>query len=433
MPYTHWTQIEVTSRAAAERALRSILADQDHPAPELDPLTVTWETQTEAPEHDNASHLEVKFREVLRKALVDRHATVKDVPNAGQVEWQITFTNGESWKMREQVNKGYTTPDFVFTHRTNPGVRPIAVYTDGAAFHISETHYRFPDDIVKRNRLHFEESWLPWSVTDADIEWFKAEQDRVAEPPFWTVVRNQPELAGFGAGGWSFLKSSPVTQLLTYLANPVTSMYEMSAKALWLLLVSKVRAANTPGGPRLTFNNQIHVGGSVTGEQFHPKRLYVDAPTAGSITDDNWRDFLRFANILWLADAPVVVATSEYDEASAAHTAPEVPAGVSIAKDSTELPAVWADAIEEFEDESSVVAALRLLARAGAETTEEIGEEVGSLPTAVAWPDRKIALLIERDDSYADAENKLRNDGWTLMYPDTLNEQTIPTVLLAKE
>ena len=433
LPYTHWTQIEVTSRAAAERALRSILADQDHPAPELDPLTVTWETQTEAPEHDNASHLEVKFREVLRKALVDRHATVKDVPNAGQVEWQITFTNGESWKMREQVNKGYTTPDFVFTHRTNPGVRPIAVYTDGAAFHISETHYRFPDDIVKRNRLHFEESWLPWSVTDADIEWFKAEQDRVAEPPFWTVVRNQPELAGFGAGGWSFLKSSPVTQLLTYLANPVTSMYEMSAKALWLLLVSKVRAANTPGGPRLTFNNQIHVGGSVTGEQFHPKRLYVDAPTAGSITDDNWRDFLRFANILWLADAPVVVATSEYDEASAAHTAPEVPAGVSIAKDSTELPAVWADAIEEFEDESSVIAALRLLARAGAETTEEIGEEVGSLPTAMAWPDRKIALLIERDDSYVDAENKLRNDGWTLMYPDTLNEQTIPAVLLGKE
>ena len=109
---------------------------------------------------------------------------------------------------------------------------------------------------------------------------------------------------------------------------------------------------------------------------------------------------------------------------------PEIPADASIAADSTELPAAWADAIEEFEDESSVVAALRLLARAGAETTEEIGEEVGSLPTAVAWPDRKIALMIERDDSYADAETRLMADGWTLMYPDTLNEQTIPAALL---
>nr|WP_305082881.1 DEAD/DEAH box helicase [Corynebacterium sp. CCUG 69979] len=430
LPYTHWTQIEVTSRAAAERALRSILADQVHPAPELDPLTVAWETQTHAPEHDTSSHLEVKFREVLRKALEDRYATVKDVPNAGQVEWQITFTNGESWKMREQVNKGYTTPDFVFTHRTNPGVRPVAVYTDGVAFHISEAHYRFPDDIVKRNRLHFEESWLPWSVTDADIEWFKQEQDQVEEPPFWTVVQNQPELAGFGAGGWSFLKSSPVTQLLTYLATPVTSMHAMTDKALFLLLKPKVRAANTPSGPRLTFNNQIHVGGSVTEGQFHAKRFYVDAPAAGSITEGNWRDFLRFANILWLADSPVIIATSEHDEIPVTETETEVPPAVSASADTGDYPAAWADALEEFEDESVVVAALRLLAHAGAEATEEIGEEVGSLPTAVAWPDRKIALLIERDDSYVDAETRLREDGWTLMYPDTLDEQTIPAALL---
>lgn len=207
----------------------------------------------------------------------------------------------------------------------------------------------------------------------------------------------------------------------------------MSAKALWLLLKTKLHAENTPNGPRLTFNRQIHAAGSVSHGQFHPKRMYVDAPAAGSITDDNWRDFLRFANILWLADSAVTIATTEFDEAPAAQTVPEVPADPSVAADSTELPAVWTDAIEEFEDESSVVAALRLLARAGAETTEEIGEEVGSLPTAVAWPDRKIALLIDHDDSYADAESRLRQDGWTLLYPDTLDEQTIPAALLGKE
>ena len=433
LPYTHWSQIETTSRAAAERALRSILTDQDHPAPDLDPLSVSWETQEEAPEHDDASHLEVKFRKILRKALEDRNATVQDVPNSGQMEWLITFTNDEQWKMREQVDKGYTKPDFVFTHRTNRRVRPVAVYTDGAAFHISEAHYRFPDDIAKRNRLHYEESWLPWNVTDADIEWFKQEQEQLAEPPMWTNVKKNPELEGFGSEGWRFLKSSPVSQLLDYLASPSAGAYEMSAKALYMLLAPKLRPANTPNGPRLTFNEKIHAAGSVSNRQFRPKRIYVDAPSAASITDDNWRDFLRFANILWLADSPVIIATSEQDEVPVAVSMPEEPVEAPAASDIDEYPAAWSDAIEEFEDESAVVAALRLLARAGAEASEDIGEEVGTLPTAVVWPDRKIALLIEHDPSYSDAESRLRDQGWTLMYPDTLNEQTIPAALLGKE
>ena len=433
LPYTRWTQVEVTSRAAAERALRSILTDQDHAASELDPLTVKWETQVKAPERDDASHLEVKFRQVLRMALENRHATVKDVPNAGQVEWQITFTNGESWKMREQVDKGYTKPDFVFTHRTNPGVRPVAVYTDGAAFHIIEAHYRFPDDIAKRNRLHFEESWLPWNVTDADIEWFKQEQDQVEEPPFWARVKKNPKLGGFGVGGWSFIKSSPVTQLLSYLADPVTSTHRMSAKALKLLLTPRLRPAKTTDGLRLTFNSQIHLGGSFSKGDFVPKRFYADASTPGALTESNWRDFLRFSNILWLADSPVVISTSEYDLAPGAESVPDPSPEDPLITDTGEYPAAWEDAIEEFEDELAILPALRLLADAGAKPTEEIGEEVASLPTALVWPDYQIALLIERDDSYVDAENKLRNDGWTLMYPDTLNEQTIPAVLLGKE
>ncbi|MCT1449932.1 DEAD/DEAH box helicase [Corynebacterium sp. p3-SID1194] len=438
-PYTHWNQVEVTSRAAAERALRAILSDQDRPAPETDPLSVVWETQAEAPLLDNASNLEVKFRQVLRQALEDRHATVKDVPNAGQVEWQIAFTNGEEWKMREQVNKGYTKPDFLFTHRTNPGIRPVAVFTDGAAFHISHAHYRFPDDIAKRNRLHYEESWLPWAVTDADIEWFKDEQKQVAEPPAWTKVERPPRLDGFSADGWRFLSSSPVTQLLDYLASPQTSTYEMSAKALLTLLRGKLRPSTAPEGARLTFREEIHVIGSVTRDGFKPKRFYVDAPDADSIAEDNWRDFLRFANILWLADSPVIIATSASDEqvepeaATVAGTdslTSEEPAATT---DREAVAGAWAEAIEEFEDETAVLAALRILARAGAESTEEIGEEIGTLPTALVWPDHKIAMLIERDESYADAESELRSEGWTLIYPDTLDEQTIPAVLLGKE
>ena len=434
LPYTQGSQLEVTSRAAAERVLRAILADQDHPAADLDPLSVTWETQTEAPVRDSASNLEVRFREILRKALENRHATVKDIPNAGQVEWLITFTDGEEWKMREQVDKGYTKPDFLFTHRTKANVRPVAVFTDGAAFHISQAHYRFPDDIAKRNRLHYEESWLPWSVTDADITWFEDEQKQVDQKPVWAKIKKFPSYEGFGNEAWKFLTSSPVSQLLEYLAGPEKATFGMADQALMRLLIGKSKARSIPGGAHVTFRDQIHLRCAFLEQQLHPKRAYVEAPHAGSITDENWRDFLRFANIWWLSDAPVLIATTAEDEGAVAVEPAEVPAAVSADTDAVvdEVPEAWAEAIEEFEDESRVLAALQLLARAGAEATEDIGEEVGSLPTAVSWPDRKIALLMQHDASYAQAEDTLRDQGWTLMYPDTLSEQTIPAALLGK-
>ena len=434
LPYTQASHLEVTSRAAAERVLRAILADQDHPGADLDPLSVTWETQTEAPVRDHASNLEVRFREILRKALEDRHATVKDIPNAGQVEWQITFTDGEEWKMREQVDKGYTKPDFLFTHRTKANVHPVAVFTDGAAFHISGAHYRFPDDIAKRNRLHYEESWLPWNVTDADITWFEDEQKQVDQKPAWARVKKFPEFKGFSTDAWKMLTSSPVTQLLDYLAGPEKATFGMADQALMRLLIGKSKARSIPGGAHVTFRDQIHLRCAFLEQQLHPKRAYVEAPHAGSITDENWRDFLRFANIWWLSDAPVLIATTAEDEGAVAVEPAEVPAAVSPDVDTvaTEVPEAWAEAIEEFEDESRVLAALQLLARAGAEATEDIGEEVGSLPTAVSWPDRKIALLMQHDASYAQAEDTLRDQGWTLMYPDTLSEHTIPAALLGQ-
>ena len=160
-----------TGGAAAERALRSILTNQDHPSVDEDPLQATWEPQTEAPKLDQASDLEVRFREKVRKGLEARNATVKDIPNAGDVEWLVRFPNGEEWSMREQVNRGYTTPDFTFSPRRRRDLRDVAVYTDGAAYHFAAENYRFPGDIDKRNRLHYEEKQvLPWNVTDAGLK-----------------------------------------------------------------------------------------------------------------------------------------------------------------------------------------------------------------------------------------------------------------------
>lgn len=433
LPYTLTPHIEVTSRAAAERALRAILSDQDHPAPDLDPLTVQWEPKTEAPKLDHASNLEVRFREMMRDALEARNATVKDIANAGGVEWHITFASGEEWSMREQVDYGYTRPDFLFQHRRKPLLRSVAVYTDGAAFHFSAQHYRFPTDIHKRNSLHFgDKQILPWNVTDAGLDWFAKEMQFGEAQPAWVSEKAEKRtraMEGIGNNEIEFLKASPITQLLTYLAEPERSSYALMDKALLNMLSTSVVPSRIPGGARLTFRNEIHLEAAAINNELVPQRLCVNALSPGSITDDNWRDFLRFANIMWLANNTVTVDVGDGERVSGEE--PEDVEKQSAVE--TAVSGLWAEAIEEFEGESEVLAALRTLVHAGAAPTEEIGEEVGSIPTAVSWTELRIALLIEQDASYAGAEAKLREQGWTLLYPDTLSPETIPAALLGKE
>ena len=432
LPYTLFQHVEVTSRAAAERALRAILSNQDHPAQDLDPLSVRWTPQTEAPQLDQSSNLEVRFREMMRDALEARNATVKDIPNAGGVEWHITFATGEEWSMREQVDYGYTRPDFLFQHRRKPLLRSVAVYTDGAAFHFSPQHYRFPTDINKRNSLHFgDKQILPWNVTDAGLDWFAEETTFGEAAPAWVSEKAEKRtraMEGIGNNEIAFLKASPITQLLTYLAEPERSSYALMDKALLQMLSTSVVPSRIPGGARLTFRNEIHFDAAKVGEEMVLQRLLVDALAPGSITEDNWRDFLRFANIVWLANNTVTVDVGDGDAVGVGE--PE-----DVEKQSAVEAAVsglWAEAIEEFEDEADVAAALRTLVDAGAAPTEEIGEEIGSIPTAVSWTELRIALLIEQDASYAGAEAKLREQGWTLLYPDTLSPETIPAALLGK-
>ena len=429
LPYTRPQQIEVTSRAAAERALRSILTNQDHPSPDEDPLGTVWEPQTEAPKLDQASDLEVRFREKIRKGLEARNATVKDIPNAGGVEWLITFPGGEEWSMREQVNKGYTTPDFTFSPRRRRNVRDVAVYTDGAAYHFAAANYRFPGDIDKRNRLHYEDKQvLPWNVTDAGLKWFDEEVARTAGDPAWITKEGEAlarSLEPVDDAAMRFMKASPITQLLTYLAEPDRASYAVLDQALIALLRSSARPTRTDSGVRLTLRGEIHIDIAPVGATMLPQRLWVDALTPGSITEDNWRDFLRFANIMWLANNAVTVEVGEEGGRPEVVDKQEAPSRVEAA--------LWAEAIEEFEDEPEVAAALRTLAEAGAAETEEIGEEIGSLPTAVSWVERKIALLIEPEGTNAAAEGRLLSDGWVLLHPDTLSATTIPAALLGKE
>lgn len=436
LPYANPRQLETTSRAAAERALRAILRNEDYPSPDADPFEVAWETQEVAPQLDSASSLEIRFRQTIRAALEARKATVKDIPSARGIEWSITFPDGEQWKMEEQVDRGYTRPDFVFSHRTKPNVRPVAVYTDGAAFHISETHYRFPEDITLRNRLRLDTGWLPWTITAADLDWFEQEKSQMATPPQWSTAKGvqiASSIEEIDSTAIQFLQSSPVSQLLHYLENFDLKSYSALDQALVAMVNVNSTRERLGSGMRITFRNELQIDVVPSGARMLPTRLAVDAPTAGSLSKDGWVDFLRFADILWLADGLAVLSTGGEEKQQAAVLEEPSVVSDSDAAGADDWSPLWREAIEEFsdEDDSVLASALRLLADAGAIETEEIGEEVGSLPTAVMWRELKIALLIDSDESYASAESDLRSQGWTLLHPDTLSSQDIPPALLS--
>ena len=135
---------------------------------------------------------------------------------------------------------------------------------------------------------------------------------------------------------------------------------------------------------------------------------------------DAWNEYLRMANVLWLAGQGVSVETSAGGVEK--RTLPAEPA--------PQVAGAWAEAIEEFEDEEAVVAALRTLAAQHAAPASEIGEELGSLPTALIWREAKVALLLEADPSYAEAEADLVRGGWTIVHPEGLTPDAIPQTLL---
>ncbi|CAM4394913.1 MULTISPECIES: DEAD/DEAH box helicase [Corynebacterium] len=428
LPYTDFHAKDVTSRGVAERAIRAILRNEAHPAEGAGAFEVAWEPQATAPALDEGSNLELRFRELLRAALEARNATVTDRPNAGRMELEIVFpgATGERWVMKEQVNEGYTVPDFLFIHRTRRSTRSVAVFTDGHAYHASQAHFRFPQDMIKRTSLHLEKDYIPWNITDADLDWFEREAPAPTRPAWVTKeaadeVSSLPQLDG---SALNFLLSSPMTQLLDYLKAPRTATFPALGQGLAVLAMHTpgMQPSALEGLVRLTLPGGVCLDVRPVREGvYDPARLFLDT-TAGVLDAEPWNEYLRLANVLWLADQGADVATSERGVEK--HEAPAQPESDPLAG------GAWADALEEFEDEEIVVAALRTLAAQHAKPAAEIGAELGSLPTALIWRDEKVALMVDNDPDYADAEADLVRGGWTIVHPEGLTSDAIPPALL---
>lgn len=430
LPYTRSSQLQSTSRSAAERALRSILLDGPASA-ELKSVDDAdkWDIKETRPESSETSQLELRFRVLLRKALQDRHAVIEDRENSGYPAMHIEMTSGARWRMREQVDFGYTRPDFYF-EPLNGKHRPIAVFTDGAKFHISPQSWRIHQDIYKRNKLVLEEERiLPWNLTSLDLDRFVS-SDELDEVPAWFSKQRQKAISQnekLSQESLKILTSNSFAQLLEYLSNPSSQYWLEFPDALANHMLAHNAKRNSNGteissslNPVIQFD--IRIVNTQAGLKFRAKRLHLDSVQPGELEVETWTTFLNMANIMWLSNDDAQVTTAESDM-DIVHIPDEIDVATTDTPVTLSVPDAWKPVLDEFEDdEIDVEKALNLLVKSEAVPPQNYGDEWEGIPTVAIWESQKIVLFFD-SDAVSEAP---QDTDWTLLSADSLDETNIP-------
>lgn len=200
------------------------------------------------------SELEQRFVDTLQAATKnqpDRQWQVK--LHQGKEAWLLTV-NGQQWLIEPQVTLGHwqgvslsSRPDFVFWPQGSLAKKalPVAVFTDGFAYHIQPQHAysRLPDDLIKRQALISSGRFKVWSVTWEDVEAFSAQSG------YSQKVMNasqQSKFRGFAQRGElahleTAVLGNAVDQLLLYLGHPMDDQWLKLAGMLPLALMTPAR------------------------------------------------------------------------------------------------------------------------------------------------------------------------------------------------
>lgn len=431
LPYARTSQLPITSRAAAERALRSILLD-DSVLKELADISEApaWTTHENRPEAPEGSQLELRFRVLLRKALQNRRATIEDKDVAGKPAMTIEMSSGVRWRMQEQVDFGYTRPDFYF-EPLNGKHRPVAVFTDGAAFHISEKHWGVHNDIQRRTGLTLEDDHvLPWNLTSLDLDRFTSPENH-AKKPAWFTKKGQKKAAEsnlLSQTDIELLENNAFEQLLGYLHDPAAKSWSefAHASAQHLLTISPKRVGDQVEAP---LGEQISLVVSIVGRQFRARTLRLNPVLPGELNVETWTTFLNLANLMWLSPDGLEVVTSEEVEINVRQAKPDI----VVPEESLAIviPQAWQEVLDDFDDEEDVLEGLRLLTENNVLPPENFGEEWENLSTVAMWPTQKIVLLFTGPEGEeSSVEDNLQSEGWTFLYADSLEVSDIPKSLI---
>ena len=376
------------------------------------------------------SHLEQRFRKNLVERLVASGASVHETPGPWGNTVRVTVPGGRrQWTLTPQEHIEGCRPDFVL-RSSDTTVPTVVIFTDGRAYHATESINRLADDATKREILR-DSGYVVLGVSSRDVrakaedvaapEWFSPNfvKQLISEPEFQTSPESYARLAK-GPVGWLvdwIYDPRPTEQ--TVVANAVPMFFGPTAS-----MVSAPAEMSLDGIARtvlcdqeLTGDRQVAVhrsGSLVVAIEEVGDRLVVAAvldDRSGKLDEahaDAWREWLRLSNALALREWPTVITTlTRTQQAPVA-----APASVDRPDLSAEWAAVWQDAAEGIERDLVVA----LAGRAGL-TTPAIGDEgPDGIMLDMAWPDRKSVVDVHKMPEQDRAD--LEAAGWTVLPPD---------------
>lgn len=447
LPFSFGLGADRLSRLAAERHLRTILGmsaslEADEVPP---PEAMGWQV-TEGPvgSGSSESHLELLFRKVLQERLKALNATVKEKPGPSGNRLTITFGGDQRvWTLTPQELAHGSKPDFVL-RSNDPGIPPIAIFTDGWTFHASPQHNRIADDATKRNTLRLND-FAVLGLTEADLtdSGMNAPAFDWVLPPvvdhLLALPAGQPG-GGFNRDAVKALTGGPIDWLMSWIQQPHHTPCRALADAVWMLLAADGAAgiavdsdaslaecaaelmttapsALASDAPSAIWWREGQVGVLT---RLHPATqtaieavVILDDRDAAVLDPDHkqaWRRWLQLGNAFTDASHTVLLASTTQSTTAGPPAAAIVP---TVAAPDLDLAPEWAGLADLVKGSPFEVALVRALAASTSVPVPHYGEEFGNgTPVDFAWPDRKIAVLVDPDEASVE---DLQADGWTVV------------------
>jgi hypothetical protein len=411
------------------------------------------------------SELEMQFREALKKHVAARPGCTVETANGStgeELDLRLVGPDGNvrRWRMRPLVQikaAVWTEPDFLLT-RSDAQDLDVAIYVDGEKFHASPEHNRTADDAVKRDALRRDGKRV-WSITWNDVQAFDSHKLKTTVPD---LVRQQVQNTASEVVQDARLKTlwqNPIDMLVEYLSDPQADVWSRGSFATVIGLVNppgkhgsgqpiQTHAAGLPhalqaclGGttPESEPNGTVMVVPRA-GRSGLPLYICADPanfePTTGVLTvlDDRdgevggpkhaeqWRDWLRWSNVLqFLAvprhgeTMPLRMAEVWTRKSADAFAGAHVPLSV-VSSGRIDLafvmPSEWEEVLQY--SDASLAGLVTELAQRGAAVPEpgvEVGPDASVWQVELAWPTAKVAVVIDEEP---EREAWLAEDGWTV-------------------
>ena len=412
------------SRASAEQALAKLLdVSNGAPAPHFDV------TDEDPGVPLSESIIEQLFRKVFIERARALGGSVKEIPGDWGNKVQVSFPgDGRIWMLRPQVSLGPTQPDFVL-EQSGGGAEPIAIYTDGKAFHATVAHNRLADDADKRRAAR----GLGYRVVA--VTWADLVDDRL--DPSWFVrpwaekVAAQAQLPLSQLGK---LTVDPITLLMEWMQKPDDEAKRRDTLARVLPMILKQSAVSTPFGGESALERAARVFTeglpktavpaadwvTAQGQLVSTTRLKQHGATEFALVlddrddalaatgfDRSWRLWLHLSNIVgWRGDMSGVEITTR----SRLSTVTAAPSPAS----APDLPPDWASLAENARDDE--LAIITQLAGAALPLPRMGVEATGGIPLSFAWPKAKVTIALGLQNG---EHEELEAEGWTLVDPDS--------------